>query len=240
MTADRNANRCNRTRRVRLVACLLVICTALVVFHRPLLRGVARVLVVDQSPAQVDAVVIFGGENRYPVAAMMLEGEIAKNILLIESRPSRLTELGIMNKPSEEARDKLTELGVPQDKISIVQGDNTGEWRGIHILKQWLLQHPEASAAIICDRFGTRCVGYTLDQVLDESDRRRVQIVALRDRRYDESNWWLKRTGWKVVFNAYFDLGYAVLVGEDESQEPVLDPDEFEQQVVQRWNAERE
>jgi len=200
----------------------------------------ARVLVIDQSPENVDAVVIFGGENRYPVAAMMLEGDTAKEILLIESRPSRLTELGIVKKQSTVAREKLTELGVPQESISTVPGDHAGEWRGAHILNQWLLQHPESSVAVICDRFGSRWVRYTLDQVLEESDRRRVQIVALRDRRYDETNWWLRRTGWKVVFNAYFDLGYAVLVGKDESQEPVLDPDKFEQLVVQRWNAERE
>lgn len=238
MKTDHTKKRTKTTRRFLYFACLLVF-VGLVVLHRQLLRGIGNGLVVDESPTGVDTVVIFGGDGRYSLAATMLEDRTTKRILLIESRPSRLTELGITQKQSEVALEKLIELGVPSEDISIAEGDFAGDWRGVRILKQWLRKHPRENVAVISDRLGSRWVRYTLDRILDESDRKRVHIVALRDRRYDESNWWLKRTGWKVAFNAYFDLGYAVVCGEDEKP-PFLSADEFEEQVIRQWNTQQE
>lgn len=229
-----------RIRRRWFSLLLLAIIVTVAIFHRTLLQGVAELLIVDQTPPTVDAVVILGGDGRHPVAAIMLEGGTANSILLIEPPPTRLTELGIIEKRSEAARRKLVELGVAQDRIVVVQGNPEQDPRAFRILSDWLGQHPNTKVAVLCDRFGSRWVRYTLDNVLDERDRRRVHVVALRDRRYDESNWWSRRTGWKVVFNAYFDLAYAVCCGEDEAQPPMLDADEFEREVVQRWNSQKE
>jgi hypothetical protein len=59
-------------------------------------------------------------------------------------------------------------------------------------------------------------------------------VEGLIDRRFNESNWWQLRSGWKSLFHCYLILGYALCAGRP--PEPVDDwnPDVYEVRLRSR------
>jgi hypothetical protein len=69
---------------------------------------------------------------------------------------------------------------------------------------------------------------FLLDSVLEPEDARRIHVVAMPDHRFDESNWWKSRLGFKDFFGSFAILAYAWCHGEDSLQPPSWDPDQYE------------
>ncbi|MEX0712258.1 MAG: hypothetical protein WD278_07905 [Pirellulales bacterium] len=67
--------------------------------------------------------------------------------------------------------------------------------------------------------------------MLPEPLYRRVVVRGLADRRYDETNWWKSRTGFKSLFNSTLNLIYARWIGEDQPPPVPWNPDEFEKSL---------
>jgi len=70
-----------------------------------------------------------------------------------------------------------------------------------------------------------------LDTVLQPDHAARVEILALPDRRYDETNWWYSRRGVKGLFYGYLTLAYAWFQGEDVPPRKLWDPDDYERML---------
>jgi hypothetical protein len=63
--------------------------------------------------------------------------------------------------------------------------------------------------------------------VIGDQSEHRISWFPLRDRRYDETNWWQRKEGVLDVFNSYVSLGYVWLNGEQPSTWREWDAEEW-------------
>lgn len=211
-----------------ILASLLLACVA---GHKPLLRTCARLLIVEEQTKKVDWVQPSGGDRRFDIAAEWIRDGQAKRVLLFEDSLRNLTRYGILPPGHEIALKELDKRGVPQSMIDLRPRDQSLSRPPFADLVRCLTEDESARVGILVDRFSTRQLRLALDRALDVELARRVTVVALTDRRYDESNWWKSREGIKAVMNATLRLVHAW--GFARSDEPVRrwDPEEYEVQL---------
>jgi hypothetical protein len=216
-----------RRRWGRRGAVLAAALLALLLGHRPLLRLAAGALVAEDSAEGVLWVVPFDADRLADDAAGRCRRAPATRVLLIERPPDRTQRLGVRASWAEELHSALRSRGVPESAVDVLPGGPRSDWDVARALRTWLAGHPGAAVAAVCDRFGSRRLRTVLDQVLGP-DAPRVRVVALPDRRYDESNWWRSKDGVVGFWGGVTGLAYAALVGEGDSPDPDWDADAYE------------
>jgi hypothetical protein len=216
-------------RRRRWWRCLVAagLLGALFLTRAPLLRGLAGLLVAEDSGRSVTALWVLRGDGVYAEAARQLrEGEAAE-VWLIEEAPRRLQSAGVLPAPTETDRRALQSRGVPDEAIHVLLGTALDDWDRVRVLQGWLREHPEDQVAVLCDRFGSSRLRLIMDRVLG-SDAQRVHLAALADRRYDETNWWSNKDGMVAVWNGFTQFLYVSLAGEGDGPGPSWDADAWE------------
>jgi hypothetical protein len=183
----------------------------------PLLHAVGSGLVVRDTTRNADFVLVLDGDRCYEEAARLYHEGTVPGILLIESVPSRLVRIGVLPSNEELARRELDKHGVPDAAIDIVGGPATSIWHAARRLEEWLAEHPGDSLIVLCPRFSGRELRWLHSQVLGPDELSRLFWHPLRDRRYDETNWWSRKEGVLSVFNSYVSLGYVWLNGEQQA-----------------------
>jgi hypothetical protein len=98
-------------------------------------------------------------------------------------------------------------------------------------LRTWLEQQPAAHIIVLCDRFGGRKLRYVFDQILGADHASQVQILCLPERSCNENDWWHYRQGIVEVFDAFVNLAYTRLAGEDCEEWREWDPAEYQQKL---------
>jgi hypothetical protein len=187
--------------------------TALYAARAPLLCGLATLLIVDEPQAHLEAVVLFGGDRRHDwTAAWYGQGE-GRHVLLIASYPDRPVALGLEPRYEEVDRKALVKCGVPDAALQILPGEAHDDWERVRALAIWLSEHPDAHTGVVSDRFAARRVRTICDRLLGPNAKR-VHVLALADRRFDESDWWRQKDGQLRFFTEAVRLGYTVLAGE--------------------------
>lgn len=213
---------------------LLVLAASLYAFRAPLLRSVACYLVVDEpivaanrddEPPEI--LILPGVDKRYDCAAGLYRSGSATAILLVERRPNRLERMGFLPTFERESQRELSARGVPADSIRVIRGKVRTDWECARCLRDWLQQQPTVRVLVLCDRFGGRKLRYILDQVLGTEYAGRVRLKSLPERSYDENNWWQHREALVQLFDAYLNLAYARLCGEESEAWQEWDPEEF-------------
>jgi hypothetical protein len=205
--------------------------------HRPLLYALGSGLVVNQDPGAATAAFVASGDGRFQLAAQLVKTNRVEQILIVKPRPRRLVQLGILRPSDEVAIEKLCELGLDRSQIIVLTGDDSGSWRSVRLVSQWLGRRRNAEILVLVDRFESRRYHRLFDGLVSSSTRGKVRFAALRDGRFDESNWWQSRLGWKRLFDAYFSLVYDVTVGEERQFESVWSPDDYERRLIEGWRA---
>ena len=199
-----------------------VVLLAVWLLHRPALCGLAGLLVTDTS-ADSDAIWIRSndgvhgsGQNCYDLAAEWYRRGPARRIVLVAWHPQRVVELGIV--PSFEAlcRRELTRRHVPETAIAVIPGDACTSWQEVRAMDRWLAGQPDVRVTAIARRFDSRLL-HAMFQAVDRRLSDQVGILALRERAFDETNWWQRRGGVKAVMFAAIDLSYVWCQGEGQS-----------------------
>jgi hypothetical protein len=218
-----------RTLRWLIVAAVLA---GAAVFHPWLLTQAAAWLVAPEPRMQADCLAVLDGDRCFPYAATQYETGSVEQVLLIEDLPGRLVRLGVLPSRMEVGTRELERLGVPSAKIGSLAAPSRDEWAWVRELQRWLAAHPEVSVALVCDAFHSAYWQCVLDRTLTEPERGRVAVHPLRDRRYDETNWWKKRTGLKDCWSAVVDWVYMGVYGEDRPVQLEWDPDAYERALA--------
>jgi len=234
-----------KRRRYALIVVVLTM-VALLTLHAPLLRGVACLLIVDQPVAKVTHVAIlgcggrYGGpDRRYRAAAELFRSHALRAVLLFEAHRTRLVREGILPPDELVGREQLLKHRVPEPQISTLPGEARNIWDMSDRLGDWLRAHPTSRVVALADRFQSRQARVTLDAVLDPKLAQRVVVRALPDRRYDETDWWHSRRGWKSVFTNACGLAAVWIYGRpDPSLRDDWDPDEYERQLRLKWSRQ--
>lgn len=197
-------------------------------FHRLLLERAARAFIAEGASTGAARLVILGGAGRFRYAAQEFKHGRTGEILLLEKPPSRLVRLGIVPSPAAVGHRELQRLGVDPSAISTLAYSSRDEWAWGRRLGEWLTKHDTVTAALVCDRFDSAYCRYVLDHTLPEDARARVALRPLRDRRYDEADWWKSFVGIESFLASTLDHGYARLVGESRPVQPEWYPDDYQ------------
>ncbi len=223
-------------RRLALLGCAAILALA-AAFHAPLLAAAARLLVVDQAGTPATHLVLLGGDSRHDRAAAFVREHPAGRILLIEGVPDTLVEHGILPSALVMDRQALAARGVPDSAVERIGDPAENGWQAMRRLGRWLADHPDAQAAVLCDRFASRRLRTVVDAVLPPDAARRVKIWPLARNDYDETNWWHGRIGARQFVYAWLHLAYQWLRGEPPSRPGTWDPDRYEAEVGGRQSG---
>ncbi|MFC1596914.1 hypothetical protein ACFL5Q_03105 [Planctomycetota bacterium] len=227
-----------RRKRIRRVALVLALLACAWLCYPVILRTVARGLIAGRQQNGADYVWIRSdggpcpdGDRSYDQAARLYHEDTSRGILLMEPKPSRLVEIGALPGFEPAARRQLAARGVPERAVTLLDGEPETHWDEARLLTTWMNDHPGSEVLLLCDRFGSRRWRYVLDTVLEPDHAARTGILALRDRRYDETNWWKSRGGAKSLFYGYVCLAYAWRCGEAVPQRMSWNADEYERML---------
>jgi hypothetical protein len=225
-----DAPRRPRWGRRLLVAAVAV--TVLAVFHAPLLRSLAGLLVAS-APGEPAAVVVLMGQSgpfqQVPideVAAALAEGGTSR-VLLLEDRTSRVVRAGVIPTLESVLRRELRARGVPDDALTVLAGEYGSAWASARGLRAWLEEHPGTDVTILCGEFHSRRQAHITRGVMGSELSRRVRWRALPDDRFNTSNWWHTRQGVVELCGAYVALGHTYVMGEPPEVER-WDPEAYE------------
>lgn len=228
MTAEPTPTRRPRRwpRRLLVLGGILLV---LFLFRAPLLRGVAAILISEDSPQPADTLVVLTGDNRIEeVARRYRESpEPRPRVLVSCNRPDRIERAGLSPDWVAVNRRDLGKHDVPDAAIEVLERRGRSAWSTVRVLGEWLRDHPSATVAMTCDQFESRYLRHILDRELGP-DAARVRLLAMPPRRYGRTDWWTNEDGRRSVFFALVRLGFLWTYGEGDSSQPEWNPDAFE------------
>src|SRR5271163_523866 len=174
---------------------LVLLCGALYLARRPLLRFAGESWIVDESLDHADAIIVLSDDNFYAdrvtrAAELMREG---KAPVVVASGRRLRPYAGI----AELMQHDLIERGVPKEKIiSFPQdADNTREeaatLRNLVVEKKW------SSVLVVTSNYHTRRARYIFRRVFPQGVQ--LAVVSPRDGDFDPQQWWEKRKSFKEL-----------------------------------------
>ena len=197
----------------------------------PLLTGAARGLVVGETPEQFSAIAILEGQRYYPTAAAVQRAHPHCPVMVFQPGDQRLEQFGVLPTTAETARRALTASGTPAERIEVLDCADRFDATRIERLGAWLNGQPDAQVLLLCDRFGSRRVRRTVDDVLG-ADAARVAVHGVVHPWYDEDSWWQRKEGAVDLLNNYVSLAYVWLNGPDRANGPRWNPDDYRRSLV--------
>jgi uncharacterized SAM-binding protein YcdF (DUF218 family) len=179
-------------RLLQLELILLILCAACVPFA-------GRILSVEDPLERADVIFVLAGgrAERWLEARDLFNERYAPLILLSAGRPPDLDTVlarqGVhLQNEAQVARDALTTLGVPADRIEILAGfpDNTAD-EGRH-LRPYAIERKWRTVIVVTSKLHTRRAALAIRRELDGTSIR----IVIRPTRYDDTDsarWWQQR-----------------------------------------------
>ena len=173
-------------------------------FHATLLQHLAGPLIADEPVDHLQYVGLVewnnapDGDRCIDQAIALVRQNPNRKVLLVELARTRLVEIGVLPSFESLCRNELKARDFPPQIISVIRCDGYDDWSTARAIRTWLADHPDAILGLLCGRFRSAKVRYTLDVVLDPEQAARVYVRGLPDHRYDETDWWKSRMGIKA------------------------------------------
>jgi hypothetical protein len=190
-------------RKWRMVV-LAVVAAVVCLFHAPILRGLARLLIVDQPTDNYDCICISpwgyhaSGDRCYDVAAELYRRKPSCRVLLVATAPNRLEEIGAMPSFESTSRRQLLARDVPEEAVAVLRGEPWNDWANAEALAAWMSDHPGQCVLLLSEQFHSGQMRRAIDDVLRPDAAAAVHVSALRNRDYDDTNWWTRRCGYRA------------------------------------------
>jgi uncharacterized SAM-binding protein YcdF (DUF218 family) len=204
----------NKSRKATVVVLLLLAALPIAWHFRvPLLTSLARAWEVNEPPQSSDAIVVLGGGlNTRPFEAVRLFNQhLAPRILIAETQPSPVSELGVAPRETDYSRAVLMKLGVPDEAITTFGHNVTSTFDEASALRDWLIAHHATRVIIPTDFSHTRRVAWLMKHSLPPGTK--VYTVSTPSLTYDQTNWWQREDGViamqnEVIKNIFYRLKY--------------------------------
>jgi len=225
-------------RVVRSAAILVVSVTCIAFFYEPTLRGLASILVVDESSSLAESVsppncvlVVEGDADtagRYDETARLCRENGVRRVVLIRFSPDPIVQSGATLPLHIQGRRALVAVDVPTETIEVIPGDARNTWEAVRQLRPWLKDRPAVRLLVLVHRLRSRHQRYVFDSILDPSVAARVSVHGLKKPGCNEANWWKSRHGMRAVMFAGLELMHAWCFGESRPSPSDWDPDDYE------------
>ncbi len=199
-------------RRILWTAILLLFLSA-TVFYRPMLRGVAGLLVVNEPGAPVEFLCIppvqgfdLGEDRCYDRAVDYFHQIQAARVLLAPGRANRLVEMGLVPRFETTASEALRRRGIAAARIESLAGVKESPSQEFAPLEHWLSGHPRVVVGLFWDELDSRRARLVLDRELQPRNACRVRLILLPQKHFTAANWWTHHSGRKYLPNALLAL----------------------------------
>lgn len=210
------------------VAALLLLLAA--VFHAPLARGLAEMLIAHQPVDEPAAIVwlphALMNPEQYDFTVECYQQHRDIRIFIMQEYPSRTVRLGICKPPEEFVIEQLVAKGVSRKNIEVVPGEVINSREAFQTLERHLGQLPERLVVPV-SRFDSARLRQIADDALSPAASERVAILALPGLEFDETNWWKSRRGFKQIGHAWFYRLHYYVYGNTEPRWNEWDPDQY-------------
>jgi len=196
-----------RSRRILLAGTLLLLLLA-TVFYRPMLRGVGRLLVVNEPGARLEFLCIppvqgfdLGEDRCYDRAVGYFHQIQGTRFLLAPGGPNRLVEMGLLPRFQTMASESLRRRGIAAARIELLAGVKEWPSREFAPLEHWLNDHPRVVVGLFWDELDSRRARFVLDRDLQRRNACRIQLIPLPQKHFSAANWWTHHSGRKAFPN---------------------------------------
>lgn len=187
-------------RRLKLVGIILgatALLLALAWWQRaPLLRGVAHLYIVSDSPVPADAIVILGGgvELRTLKAAELYHARFANRVLVLQPERTELNSLGLVVDQAELTVELLRLKSIPEGAIVRIEQEVTSTVEEAEALAIWAKANQAKILIATTDLFHTRRARWILHRKLAALGVE-LKMIAVPQKKYDADNWWQAEAG---------------------------------------------
>ena len=217
---------------------LAVVLAAMCLFHAPMLRGLVRLLIVDQPTDDYDCVCLStwgyhaDGDGCYDAAAELYRRKPSCRVLLIATDPNRLEEIGAMPSFESFARRQLLARHVPHEALTVLRGEPWNDWANAAALGAWMNDHPDRRVLVLSEQFHSGQMRRAIDDMLRPEAAAAVHMFALRSRDFDDTNWWTSRCGWRAFGNVWLLHLQCRPDGGDAVKTPRRNADDYERDFL--------
>lgn len=184
------------------------------------LRTLAGPLAIDQGWEHAGWICITteddirpAGDGWWDAAARFCREDARRRVLVVERRPERLVELGVVPPLAAIVRRELGKRGLGETVVSAFPAAARDDWDEARAIGRWLEEHRDVQLACLCSRFDGRRRRLIFDRLLAAELAARVRVVALRDRHWDQPDWWRERSRAAEVASALLQLTYVWAAG---------------------------
>lgn len=190
---------------------LLAILLLLYLLHRPILAAVGHALVTEDPPRQSDVIVVLMGgvPDRIVQGVELYQEGLADNVIMVRSHDLNnydLAETLNLNIPGmvDINRNIALQLGVPQERIIILQERADSTRDEALAIRDYLQEHKLDSVLLVTSRYHSMRAKKTFEQVLGNG----YQVVSMPSPfdLFDPDQWWKERRQQREVFFEYQKL----------------------------------
>lgn len=185
-------------------------------FHRPLLRGFANALTVDDAVAPADFLYLLGGDiNTRPFhAAELFRRGYAPHVVVPRTEDRAASERGFYPNDADVAVRILRREGVLDSAITMLRipGGVTSTQDEGRVLRDYLREHPARRVIVVTSAYHTRRARWTLRRELDGLNVD-LRMSAAPDDRFDASNWWTSEAGFLAYVTEMLKFVHTLLRG---------------------------
>ena len=175
--------------------------------------GAARLLIVRAPLERADALMVLSGSSRlvernHFAAQLFLEGRAPRIILTNDNQQLGWDTRQQRNPFSYEWAQKILQVdGVPADRIEVVMQPVYGTHNELEVVREYARQHKLQSLLIVTSAYHSRRTLWTANNVFKDTGL----VIGLEHPRPGVPapwNWFLRRSGWRLVAGEYLKLAY--------------------------------
>lgn len=180
-----------------------------VLFHRPLLRGVAQAWIVEQPAGPADAIVVSTGASREIFAQAVTwsrEGK-APRLVLTRSETKPTDRAGITVSMVEQRRHQLDVAGVPEAAQVFIGEELRLLSQEFPVVRAWAGSNGVKRILMPTEPFATRRVNWLAKRVLSPAGIE-AAVVSVTTPHYSVSEWWRSKEGLLAMENEWALMAY--------------------------------
>ncbi len=181
----------------------------LFILRNPILRGIGNYLVADDSPSQVDACFILGGNSfERGLTAIQLAHQFPNQYFVATGGnfPLQIQALDTLMTEAELTRHFMIRKGVEAHRIATLSASTSTQEESEEILS-YCQKNNLRRIAILSSSFHTRRVRWVFEKKFKKAGIE-VLFFASPTEQFDASNWWKNEEGLITCNNEYLKLIY--------------------------------
>jgi uncharacterized SAM-binding protein YcdF (DUF218 family) len=198
-------------RKVAWVAGIVACAAAMILARESLLQFALSWLDVGTQPAEVDCVLVLGGDvsTRPFVAASLAKLGLARRVLVPRTLGTGRDIEGIVGLEDELTCEVLRRRGVPREAITLIGQPCAHTQDEARALGDYLKASPSVRAAVVTSGYHTRRARWVFRSVLGRTAER-VSFVSAPWDDFPRERWWRDPSGASAVLGEYLKLAFYV------------------------------